>query len=706
MATTVDELLIKIRSDMSEFKRDLSKIQNQTQKATKSIDRSFKTMATSIKGAIGAVVAIGAVQLGRSMVGLASDVEEQTSKARVVFGQNFGAVRQELEEFGDAVGRSTSQLVNMGATVQDTFVPMGFAREDASRLSVQLTKLAVDVASFNNASDVETIQAFQSAIVGNHETVRRFGVVITEATLKQELMRMGITKNMKEVTNAEKVQARLNLIINGTTDAHNDAINTSGSFANTTKALSSALAELNVVVMTPLLPVLTGIVRGFVDATESLKSFVRMLGFFREEGTALQQQNKAIEEQIELITKLKVEREKLNVLLTIQKDLSESEFGQLVKFFKLLGKSDATLKELGNSLAGKQGIQNQIASVTQEIERLTQALSELNKKGSVKTMPNVNSVIESSLKPFSDLRNSRFRGVGFGQGRPFGVTSSVDKLQLAELKKNLEAVRDARIRTQSSQGQAFVAMLEEAKFEEEFSRQRKTNQEEFFADTKKFTDGSIKLSQARVKALQEEFDRTKAVTEQLRDTSIKAFDRITDATADLLDGTTKDFDGIRSAMSMFLKDLQRTILQLTLFNNIKNKIFGTNLPTASGGDIFDNIIGLFSGGRSGGGGMLGGGNFNFLAGGGRVQRGRPYVVGERGAEMFVPNTGGTIMNNMNTRGIGGGSTVVNQTINVDAGVSQTVRAEIINLLPVIKQDTISSLLEAKRRGGSFATALA
>ena len=110
MATTVDELLIKIRSDMSEFKRDLNKIQNQTQKATKSIDRSFKTMATGVKGAIGAVVAIGAVQLGRSMVGLASDVEEQTSKARVVFGNNFGAVRDELEAFGDSVGRSTSQL--------------------------------------------------------------------------------------------------------------------------------------------------------------------------------------------------------------------------------------------------------------------------------------------------------------------------------------------------------------------------------------------------------------------------------------------------------------------------------------------------------------------------------------------------------------------------------------------------------------------
>ena len=210
-----------------------------------------------------------------------------------------------------------------------------------------------------------------------------------------------------------------------------------------------------------------------------------------------------------------------------------------------------------------------------------------------------------------------------------------------------------------------------------------------------------RITEIRIRQ-QEEAEQIKAVQNELRDVSIKAFDRITDATADLLDGTTKNFDGIRSAMSMFLKDLQRTILQLTLFNDIKNRIFGTNLPTASGGEIFDNIIGLFSG--IGGGGTFG--SPDSFAKGGRVQRGRPYLVGERGAEMFVPNTGGTIMNNMNTRGIGGGSTVVNQTINVDAGVSQTVRAEIINLLPVIKQDTISSLLEAKRRGGSFATALA
>ena len=63
------------------------------------------------------------------------------------------------------------------------------------------------------------------------------------------------------------------------------------------------------------------------------------------------------------------------------------------------------------------------------------------------------------------------------------------------------------------------------------------------------------------------------------------------------------------------------------------------------------------------------------------------------------------MNNSNSKGFGGGSTtVVNQTINVSAGVSQTVRAEMISLLPSFKQETMSGVADAKRRGGSYGRA--
>ena len=87
--------------------------------------------------------------------------------------------------------------------------------------------------------------------------------------------------------------------------------------------------------------------------------------------------------------------------------------------------------------------------------------------------------------------------------------------------------------------------------------------------------------------------------------------------------------------------------------------------------------------------------------GGSVQRGKPYMVGERGAELFVPNRNGAIVPN---DAMGGSGVVINQTINVTTGVQQTVRTEIANLMPRIAQASKQAVLESRQRGGSFATA--
>jgi hypothetical protein len=63
--------------------------------------------------------------------------------------------------------------------------------------------------------------------------------------------------------------------------------------------------------------------------------------------------------------------------------------------------------------------------------------------------------------------------------------------------------------------------------------------------------------------------------------------------------------------------------------------------------------------------LTGGSGFSGFASGGAVSSGKPVVVGERGPEMFVPNSSGQIT--QNARGVGGGSTTVNFNINtVDA----------------------------------------
>ena len=78
------------------------------------------------------------------------------------------------------------------------------------------------------------------------------------------------------------------------------------------------------------------------------------------------------------------------------------------------------------------------------------------------------------------------------------------------------------------------------------------------------------------------------------------------------------------------------------------------------------------------------------------------MVGERGAEMFVSNTGGQIIPNDRLGGGGGGGIIIEQNLNFATGVSQTVRAEIMNMLPAIRQNTLSAVQDARLRGGTFA----
>ena len=91
------------------------------------------------------------------------------------------------------------------------------------------------------------------------------------------------------------------------------------------------------------------------------------------------------------------------------------------------------------------------------------------------------------------------------------------------------------------------------------------------------------------------------------------------------------------------------------------------------------------------------------AAGGPVSAGSPYLVGERGPELIVPNRNGTVIPNNQ---LGGGGVVVNQVINVTTGVQQTVRAEIRQLMPQIADSAKAAVLDAKRRGGSYGRAFA
>jgi len=175
----------------------------------------------------------------------------------------------------------------------------------------------------------------------------------------------------------------------------------------------------------------------------------------------------------------------------------------------------------------------------------------------------------------------------------------------------------------------------------------------------------------------------------LEETSTTFKDVMAPAIASAAQSFTSDFvnslmegESALESFKNFAKDIVSqiitTFLQMAVVNNILNSVFGLTGDAA---------LPTFPIGK---------------AGGGNVSRGQPYLVGERGPELFMPNTGGRIMNNADTRNAGtGGDVVVNQTINLSAGVVGTVRSEVQRMLPEIANVAKVGVLEATRRGGTY-----
>ncbi|MFI4876630.1 MAG: hypothetical protein ACIALR_14870 [Blastopirellula sp. JB062] len=239
------------------------------------VDRIGRRMM-GIGAAIGGFgAALGAPLLSTLKYG--SDLEETMNKFNVVFGDNAKTVKQWSDDFGDQVGRSKQQIADFMAGTQDLFVPLGFEPGKATELSKEVTGLAVDLASFNNiADDSAVLRDLHAALTGSGEVMKKFGVVLDEAAVKQQLFNEGI--DPKTATNQQKVMARWTLIMRGTTAAQGDAIRSAGSYANQLKALHANFSNLAAAVSAKVLPVITPVITVVSNILKTVGEWVEKNG--------------------------------------------------------------------------------------------------------------------------------------------------------------------------------------------------------------------------------------------------------------------------------------------------------------------------------------------------------------------------------------------------------------------------------------------
>ena len=249
---------LKLGIDSTEAKKakqELTGLQTSAQKAETATGKLGKTLAAIAASAV-------LVQIGRGLgvaIDKASALQESMSKFETVFASQIGMAGKWSDKLNEAYGQSRREATeNLGA-IQDLLVPMGLAEEAAGKLSFEVVKLATDLGSFNNQSTPKVIEDYQSALVGNYETMKKYGVVLNATVVSQKAMQMGLAKTKNELTASDKAMAAHELIVQSSTVAIGDFIRTSDGYANTTKKLDSAWEDFAATLGEEVLPAATGV---------------------------------------------------------------------------------------------------------------------------------------------------------------------------------------------------------------------------------------------------------------------------------------------------------------------------------------------------------------------------------------------------------------------------------------------------------------
>ena len=246
-------------------------------KGTKSLLATAKTFSKLI------IVAFATTQLTKFIkkaIEVASALEEIQNVVDVVFKDMSASIDEfaetALEQFGLSQ-LSTKQYISalgaMGAS-------MGFAAEQNLEMSKTLTGLIGDFASFYNVSQDRANLALQAVYTGETETLKKYGILITEVNLQEFARQQGIEKSIQKMTQQEKVLLRYNYVLQATENAQGDFVRTQESWANQTRILTERWKEFLALigteliqVFTPAIKTLNNLLAALITVTEEFLKF-------------------------------------------------------------------------------------------------------------------------------------------------------------------------------------------------------------------------------------------------------------------------------------------------------------------------------------------------------------------------------------------------------------------------------------------------
>ncbi len=262
MAVRIGDVTIRIGASTKQLENDLRRAERSLQATAD----KFQTIGTNLTLGITAPLAI----IGGASFKMASDFEESLNKVRVAFGESAGSVEEFAKTTITSIGLAEGSALEMASLFGDMATSMGLTRPAAAEMSKSLVTLAGDLASFKNIGIEEAQTALAGVFTGETESLKRLGIVMTEANVQAFALTQGITKKLQAMTQAEKVSLRYAYVMSVTKNAQGDFARTADGAANQMRTFQESVKQLGAQFGQVLLPVITPII---VKVNELISKF-------------------------------------------------------------------------------------------------------------------------------------------------------------------------------------------------------------------------------------------------------------------------------------------------------------------------------------------------------------------------------------------------------------------------------------------------
>ena len=217
-------------------------------------------------------VTLPLIAAGGAAIKYASDLNETKNKVEVIFGDMSNDILKWSERSAQALGQSKTEALDAASNFAIFGKAAGKAGQDLVKFSESNVQLAADLASFFNTSPEEAITAIGAAYRGESEPIRKYGVLLSEAALRQKALELGITKTNGPLTDQQRILAANALIFEQTSTAQGDFARTSDGLANSTRTMKAEFKDALATLGDDLLPVALKVVKAITDMLDAFNN--------------------------------------------------------------------------------------------------------------------------------------------------------------------------------------------------------------------------------------------------------------------------------------------------------------------------------------------------------------------------------------------------------------------------------------------------